>query len=1643
MPTAKLYYSLDNSTNDVTSYYNYSYTVTDGFTVSNNTITATKDGDGTLTITATPKDDYKAMLGSESIVTKIDLKSTYHPNKIKTYITFAHKDYDVLRYRNMPGDFLEHKSYSPDIIIKDEFGNDITSLVVSKTSKEFFTASYKEQNAYNKYSTDPNDAVKNGQESYALKDEHTGGIGGTSVEFVDGKIKVFIDNHDHPDDYIITASFHDPGYAQWNEVFGQSGIYDYPQANTETSTVEGQFYSQNSADQYTVQSNQFVLRVHKRAPEIKLTPDPSTISFAQGYTMTQFNRFDISCVFHDPYEPSDPDEVRNALDSENGFQYWFFVPDKYKYDETKTEDENKAKAKELGHVLIRINTAAMDDKANKVQTDREEWVPVYNTDGTPKTDKNGKQEQELMTGTYYMSMKGYGNETFTVTFYGDGLYAPLIYKNVPWNFAAQNVRSTNTYTIKITEKEPTHFVIDPKQQVTGTGGTVPCPSIAVHDQFDADITDLFNVTRAKADNSGNYTLNTDGSVTSGTEGSYNVNVNGTLKDATSAPNGRFFDNPAQDSYTAVFKKTSSGSVGAYEIIYDDKEFSDDAATKATSKMGKLHFITPGVFFPGTISYGEVPGINITFGSAKDGDNPWTIETSTEGSPVDNDNDNDKDASGGISKEYIEGDAVTIDDNTKLPNAGCYLKIEAVTNGWLTIGGKFFGHKAKGDDLNSPEQFILVDASTMEQQVHSESEDKIQEYTFPKPLLAGHTYYLYTDDGHMMLHGINYTPGFIDPVTDAKPWTTPGALDNSPVTRSSAFINGYTGMLPTLSMHRQNEKLSWYCEDVVSGSTSTSVTVNNIGERKDNEAKHVYVGNTDGRIYAKAMTTEAPLTDDTRENTDAYGRVHIYAKVLGQKKSEEQQVMKKPGYWLFVGDMPTYIVQANESHSQDDRVSTTNIPTRIWMTFGGWHWSQAKNYPYYQNNDATENWLEDGWKTAKMDSVGRNNQTIDGFQFVTWGEQNPTDELVRGWDKGNRNTFNLPVRGTYLKFEPEESGQLFVYIVQNGMTDIQNGNSASFTKNGPWLRRRAVYITDETGHPVAIDELSGWTVSNDFNQYINSGTTNADRFKGYHNWSLNYFCDGVTRCAWKYDGTNELKISTVDPATTTGDENDKMYSWFNAYDRDRDGKLSDKEQTNLNNDINKIKSWWNQGSYSYNKTVNGKNLTSTLNHAKLNGPLEVIQLSDSSFVLPTKGYVRYTFHVQAGKVYYVFATGSKLGFCGFGFLPAGYRGNPEKWTNAGTPNDYGEFDSSVYDNLPKVTDNIYKAGGTGQNRLMGGEVTLDVTKKAGEDGSYKAFYDGGFTISTDNSTTTGTNNSTTTGTDNSTTTSTPKRDFVDVTLQRSFRNKRWAGLCLPFTVSEAQMKRIFGDDMQLITVDSVMASKDHERTLHFTQHVNQLCEAGRPYLIYPNVSGTTEGDPIGDKSTADGTTTYSVTFKGVTMESVEPMTVIMKNEEVVKHNNAVDNQTETGQKVEIFTYQIAGHYDKAIIPWYSYYMKNSKEKDKNKFYRIIQPAGSSATGGNLPGCNIWLYPYSYDAEGINKLNPDDAPAKLADLWITGAEVAGNTTTGIDEIVNDLNATTTAAFPGVYDLQGRQVRSSNDLQGLAPGIYLMGGRKYVVR
>lgn len=492
VPTAKLYYTseADNNTYDISSYYDYTYAPTSGYTVSGDKISTTvANGEGKLTITATPKKAYKAMLGDDAINVNIDLKTTYKEGKIKTYIKFVDNEMDVLRARtpgtnDTKGD-QEH-SYSPEIRFYDEFGNDITSLA---TQYDLLSISTQAQNVFMHYSNDPSDFTD--ENKNLATNKNTDVLGAyTPKRNNSNQIISEMGPHTHPDDYIITVT---PKETYAN-VFGNnySNIYDNPVPYDKDITIHGQFYDEWDEkcknDQYTIKSNQLVLRVHKRVPQIVLDPDPSKVTIAEKYVMNGFNRFYIKGEVKDPYDNEDPVETVNYEKAQ--FTYWFFVPDKYKYDESKGEAENEAHAKEIGHALIRVQTVAKDLGMTQ---DREEWVPEYDTDGKPIPDDHGRQKKDLLHGTYYMSMKGWGNEAFTVTFYGANLTTPVIYKIDPWDKQHLNVGVSGSYAFHVVEKEPTSFVIDPEQQISSVNSTIPCPSIKIVDKFGADVTDLFTI----------------------------------------------------------------------------------------------------------------------------------------------------------------------------------------------------------------------------------------------------------------------------------------------------------------------------------------------------------------------------------------------------------------------------------------------------------------------------------------------------------------------------------------------------------------------------------------------------------------------------------------------------------------------------------------------------------------------------------------------------------------------------------------------------------------------------------------------------------------------------------------------------------------------------------------------------------------------------------------------------------------------------------------------------------------------------------------------------------------------------------------------------------------------------------------------
>lgn len=1626
LPKVAVSSTVDGFSSDVTKNFEvrYSFATGDKFTVNNEagTFSSTageKEASGTMTITVTPKKDTKVdWTKTYGDITKpftVNVKSVplTDGNTIATTFSFPERVEEHVRYYRVK----ENGSWTwkdDDVpiqkpVIKDAYGNDVSYAYNFKLGYYDDNGNFVEsgtipgQSVYYRYSGDPLDDYpedKPWEGWHYKKSENTNQLTCYNIDY----FKFNNASARTTDDYIVAIK------ATVKDDYKK--IYAAEPSNMTTKLekpVEGMFYGEEKGEEknvYNLHNNEYVYRALKHAPQLDFTPDPTTvdIQMANGFELNPTNRFILEGVFKYPVKFGAPVETDSLLYRKSDFSYCFFVPDENNFNNLSEDEQKRVSATDYqGKTYINVISGYQDNPVPAEQN-----VYVLNNEGKPTT------ESQTVKGMRYFSKRGWGNDDLKVIFYGNG-YLPMYYNIIPWN-NHWDIGTSQLVAMHIVDNEPTHLVISPDTIYTNTNVMSAAPSVKVVDMYGKDVSEHFNITPTKS-TTGSYDLeDTDKNgnkyrVTPYQPGVYTVNVTATKrKDDTSK-----FNNPENGTYTVIATGSTDGNDGKYEVIYDKSEFGTnglddyyDADSKSyvrnKSKMGKLHFIKAGAFQPSTISFQEVPGVNITFGTVSEfkNSNKYTVvaQSTTKGDElVDNDNDiTDPDDKTEVKRMYLQIGAFRGDNQGK-PASG-FIRIDAITNGYLTVDA-IFQKTGVGED--KIQQYILYDmtATGSDNQLLTSDGEFTGEKQFPLPLIAGHSYALYTD-GTMLLHGLSFDPAFIALETDHTPWHS-----------SVTFANGYTGSLPRLRPATAVNTVNYYAKDVKTNETSAKV-------EDVTDGYHLTIDASTGVVKAKKITGDGTLKMTNASNSEMDDRVTIVASVKGIKHTDGNQVEKRPHYNLFIGNMPIYQVKEGDTYDPGERFSTTNIPTRIWMTIGGWENTNQEEFPYYKNNDIKrqqQNALADAWKVAKMDSVGRDNMTVDNFNFHSTGVQNPTDEVVGGWyntktlrlrggdyisvnnDQGSH-TYNVPVRGTYLKFEPQESGRLFVYVLQNGMTDISEANvdaKSNRKDDDYYLRRRATYIVDETGNNVKISsENTEWE---GMSSYLSESD---DNFKGYKPPHRNYYTGGMLRCSWKI-GEEQLKF---DDRTDVKPK----YSWHTAYENYMDVNkniiLTDKGQNDYKADKDAVEKWWTE-------QVNGK--------GKLNGPLEVIKLSDGGYVVPTKGYVRYTFDVKAGKTYYVFTTGSKTGFCGFGFLPEGYTKDATQWINAsnGKLNETKTaFESSVYGTLPKVKSSVYGSEADKNGFKYGGEeVVLKAKLQSNEEGSYEQQKS---TLA--------------------------KRSFVNVKLYRTLRNKRWNGICLPFSVSETQVKEIFGQNSSVITFDSVRADRhgvdpvtgdpeDHYRTVHFTRHVSQVIEAGRPYFIYPDVDGKEAGEALG-KGDTEG---YYIEFKHVTFEGKKAMIDKAYNDVVADYNNANPDK-----KIDIFTYKATGIYDCTQVPFYSYYMKAGQD-ETNGLSRIV-PSKTTTTGNPLlVGYNTYLYPFSNDAEGKSLVTTDDASStsKMASFWITGSSVNGGDVTAIDELVQYINVEQTSFIGGVYTIDGYKVRSDNSLDGLLPGVYIMGGKKYTVK
>ena len=234
--------------------------------------------------------------------------------------------------------------------------------------------------------------------------------------------------------------------------------------------------------------------------------------------------------------------------------------------------------------------------------------------------------------------------------------------------------------------------------------------------------------------------------------------------------------------------------------------------------------------------------------------------------------------------------------------------------------------------------------------------------------------------------------------------------------------------------------------------------------------------------------------------------------------------------------------------------------------------------------------------------------------------------------------------------------------------------------------------------------------------------------------------------------------------------------------------------------------------------------------------------------------------------------------------------------------------------------------------------------------------------------------------------------------------KWYTMCLPFDMTAQQLKSAYGSKVEVVEFSDVEVvtkpNNDKIVTLKFKQPVTET-KAHHPYMIHPSLH---KGTQTGVKTTIVG------------IKKQEEKQESLDAQKVVKTADGV-------------TYTFIGNYDKnKHLQQYSYYYYSGDNETqyKNGFYKWIK--SGSGTWTPYTACVL-----------MNKDNGANAKPSVSYYL----ESIDGQTTAID---------TLPVMPAVHDMQQGKVytitgqlvqQGTINLKALPQGVYIVNGKKYIVR
>lgn len=291
------------------------------------------------------------------------------------------------------------------------------------------------------------------------------------------------------------------------------------------------------------------------------------------------------------------------------------------------------------------------------------------------------------------------------------------------------------------------------------------------------------------------------------------------------------------------------------------------------------------------------------------------------------------------------------------------------------------------------------------------------------------------------------------------------------------------------------------------------------------------------------------------------------------------------------------------------------------------------------------------------------------------------------------------------------------------------------------------------------------------------------------------------------------------------------------------------------------------------------------------------------------------------------------------------------------------------------------------------------------------------------------------------------------LNRKLNDNMWNSLILPVNLTWGQMKRSFGDGVRVAKLAALTEKSVQFVTVEPKNDDDLMVTAFEPYIVYPPYTVTrspaytvehfytTEGDDNSSwldndyKPTSDENNRLT---KTVPADHYEITMVSLDREKLMQNLNLDTWESTTtfeGSGIPgtmVCKGTMAKTYDNGEIIKGRNDLNGAFFMYKGKLIQV--PSGNKEDGE----------PYQYGLKAFRcwfELTGNTTPGSTFSLMIDGVE---DSATSIDDIHTDADHTSyKRGVEGVFNMNGQMVRRDNSLEGLPKGMYVVNGKKVIIK